>query len=124
MLHILDLFSTDSAILNVCFAYTAREEIARAARDIAQGVEMGALQTSYVSILCYRLMFIWYAAIWFNLYDSTDTLDRDVDETLVEQCLYTEDLPPPDLLIRTSGEVRLSDFLLWQVGLVIALATT
>ncbi len=39
----------------------------------------------------------------------------DIDEELIEQCLDTEDAVEPDLLIRTSGEVRLSDFLLWQV---------
>ena len=40
----------------------------------------------------------------------------DVCEHLVEQCLYTNGSPPPELVIRSSGEVRLSDFLLWQVG--------
>ena len=40
----------------------------------------------------------------------------DVSEELLERCLYTNQSPEPDLLIRTSGEVRLSDFLLWQVS--------
>lgn len=39
----------------------------------------------------------------------------DVSEVLLSQCLYSSNSPNPDLLIRTSGEVRLSDFLLWQV---------
>ena len=40
----------------------------------------------------------------------------DIDENLVEKCLYTNKSSKVDLLIRTSGEVRLSDFLLWQVS--------
>lgn len=39
----------------------------------------------------------------------------DVSESLLNECLYSNNSPNPDLLIRTSGEVRLSDFLLWQV---------
>ena len=38
-----------------------------------------------------------------------------IDETTVAQALYTAGLPDPDLLIRTSGEMRISNFLLWQV---------
>lgn len=40
----------------------------------------------------------------------------DVSESLLDKCLYSNHSPHPDILIRTSGEVRLSDFLLWQVG--------
>ena len=39
-----------------------------------------------------------------------------VDEDTIARHLYTRDLPDPDLLIRTSGEMRLSNFLLWQVA--------
>jgi hypothetical protein len=41
----------------------------------------------------------------------------DITEELIEQCLYTGADPPLDLCVRTSGEVRLSDFLLWQACL-------
>jgi undecaprenyl diphosphate synthase len=40
----------------------------------------------------------------------------DVDETMIEKELYTAGLPDPDLLIRTSGEMRVSNFLLWQIA--------
>jgi undecaprenyl diphosphate synthase len=38
----------------------------------------------------------------------------DIDEERFERHLYTSDMPDPDLLIRTSGEKRISNFLLWQ----------
>ncbi|XP_033100468.1 dehydrodolichyl diphosphate synthase complex subunit DHDDS-like [Anneissia japonica] len=72
------------AILNVCLAYTSRNEITNAIKDIAGGVESGLLFPS------------------------------DSSEELIEKCLYTNHSKDPDLLIRTSGETRLSDFLLWQ----------
>jgi len=40
----------------------------------------------------------------------------DIDENLVDSYLYTSDLPDPDLLIRPSGELRISNFLLWQLA--------
>jgi undecaprenyl diphosphate synthase len=49
-----------------------------------------------------------------------EQLKRDgtmpIDEATFSQFLYTHDVPDPDLLIRTSGELRLSNFLLWQVA--------
>ncbi|XP_078736504.1 dehydrodolichyl diphosphate synthase complex subunit DHDDS isoform X1 [Lampetra fluviatilis] len=76
----------DKCFLNVCFAYTSRHEITNAVREMAWGVEQGLLQPS------------------------------DVTESLLDRCLYTSHSPDPDVLIRTSGEVRLSDFLLWQTA--------
>jgi undecaprenyl diphosphate synthase len=40
----------------------------------------------------------------------------DVDESRIQRYLYTHDLPDPDLLVRTSGETRISNFLLWQLA--------
>jgi len=70
--------------LVVAFNYGARQEIARAARRIAEQVERGALHAADVTI---------------------ETVGRFLD---------APDLPDPDLVIRTSGEQRLSNFLLWQ----------
>ncbi|KAI0209151.1 Dehydrodolichyl diphosphate synthase complex subunit Dhdds [Lamellibrachia satsuma] len=53
-------------------------------RELAEGVQMGHIRES------------------------------DISEELLHQCLYTNKSPDPDLVLRTSGEVRLSDFLLWQ----------
>lgn len=72
--------------LVVALNYGGRAEIADAARAIAREAAAG-------------------------------TLDPDsVDETAVASRLYTAGLPDPDLLVRTSGERRLSNFLLWQVA--------
>eukprot|EP00898_Chlorokybus_atmophyticus_P001482 jgi/Chlat1/2334/Chrsp17S02803 len=72
------------AVLNICLAYTARNEMTAAAVALQDAVRSGVL------------------------------LQSDISEQLFERCLYTDDCPPVDLLIRTSGETRLSDFLLWQ----------
>ena len=41
---------------------------------------------------------------------------QDINENLFENHLYTKNIPPVDLLIRTSGEIRISNFLLWQIA--------
>uniref|UniRef100_A0A182J8A9 Alkyl transferase n=1 Tax=Anopheles atroparvus TaxID=41427 RepID=A0A182J8A9_ANOAO len=72
------------ATLNVAFAYTSRDEITHSIRTVAEAVGNGKLEP------------------------------EDVSEELLTRCLYTKYSAEPDLLVRTSGEVRLSDFLLWQ----------
>jgi len=72
--------------LTIAFNYGARDEIARAAKRIAEDVKAGVIAPEEV------------------------TQDR------LAACLDTADLPDPDLLIRTSGELRLSNFLLWQLA--------
>ena len=47
---------------------------------------------------------------------SGDLLPEEFDEATFEAALFTKDLPDPDLLIRTSDEFRLSNFMLWQVA--------
>ncbi|MEM8637971.1 MAG: polyprenyl diphosphate synthase [Cyanobacteria bacterium P01_G01_bin.54] len=66
--------------------YGGRQEIIQACRAIAEQVRAGAIDPA------------------------------DIDENLFEQHLYTSDLRHPDLLIRTSGEMRISNFLLWQMA--------
>ena len=72
--------------LILALSYGAREEITRAAREIARKAVRGDLKPSRI------------------------------DEKTVAQHLYTSDIPDPDLLIRTSGELRISNFLLWQLS--------
>ena len=72
--------------LAIALNYGSRTEIAGAARTIAKRCLAGEMRP------------------------------EDVDEAAIEAALDTSDLPPLDLLIRTSGEVRLSNFLLWQAA--------
>jgi undecaprenyl diphosphate synthase len=72
--------------LTIAFNYGARDEIARAARRVAEDVARGSLAA------------------------------QDVTEQRFASYLDTAALPDPDLLIRTSGERRLSNFLLWQLA--------
>jgi len=72
--------------LVLAISYGARQELARAARGLAAAVKSGTLSL------------------------------EDIDETAVESRLFTADIPDPDLMIRTSGEQRISNFLLWQAA--------
>ena len=72
--------------LTIALSYGGRQEILDAARALAEQVRRGEI--------------------------SPD----DIDEHRFERALYTADLPAPDLLIRTSGEQRISNFLLWQMA--------
>jgi undecaprenyl diphosphate synthase len=73
-------------VVNLFISYGARDEIVRAARALAREVAAGRL--------------------------GPDAIDEDA----IRAHLYTADLPDPDLLIRTSGERRISNFLLWQLA--------
>jgi undecaprenyl diphosphate synthase len=81
-----DTAGGQSLALNLCISYSARAEIARAARLLAESAAAGTLDP------------------------------RDIDEEAVSRMLYTAEWPDPDLLIRTSGEMRISNFLLWQLA--------
>ncbi len=72
--------------LNLMISYGGREELVRSARLLAERVRSGEL------------------------------LPEEIDEECVERSLFTEGLPDPDLLIRTSGEYRISNFMLWQLA--------
>ncbi|MCS7126074.1 MAG: polyprenyl diphosphate synthase [Aigarchaeota archaeon] len=76
----------DNFFVNIAIAYGGRAEIVDATKNIAQKVLRGVLRL------------------------------EDIDEKIIEKHLYTADLPKnePDLIIRTSGEERISNFLLWQ----------
>jgi undecaprenyl diphosphate synthase len=82
-----ELTKENSALnLTIAFNYGSRNEIARAATRIAEEVKAGVLAP------------------------------EDMTEELFGSYLDTDGLPDPDLLIRTSGELRLSNFLLWQLA--------
>jgi undecaprenyl diphosphate synthase len=72
--------------LVIALNYGGRQEIARAAAAIAREAASGSLDPA------------------------------TVDETVVAAHLYTAGVPDPDLLLRTSGEMRVSNFLLWQIA--------
>lgn len=73
-----------SMTLNLALSYGGRDEIVRAARKLAHDAKTGLIAPD------------------------------DIDEETFSRYLYTAGIPDPDLLIRTSGELRISNFLLWQ----------
>ena len=76
----------DGHFYNVAIAYGGREEILHAIRALAEEVAAGRLRPA------------------------------EITPELVSRHLYTADLPDPDLVLRTSGEERISNFLLWQTA--------
>jgi tritrans,polycis-undecaprenyl-diphosphate synthase [geranylgeranyl-diphosphate specific] len=76
----------DSYFFNLAVGYGGREEIIQAIRKIAGYVKSGKLKA------------------------------EDISEKTFSEFLYTKDMPDPDLILRTSGEERISNFLLWQLA--------
>ncbi|MGE0014865.1 MAG: polyprenyl diphosphate synthase [Candidatus Methanomethylophilaceae archaeon] len=71
---------------NMAIAYGGRQEIIEAVKAVAQKVADGEMDV------------------------------KDIDENVLSEHMYTSDTPDPDLVLRTSGEVRISNFLLWQLA--------
>ena len=78
--------SNQEMILNLALSYGGRSEIVRAAQNLAAACVAKQLEPA------------------------------DIDEVMLSKNMYTADMPDPDLLIRTSGEQRISNFLLWQMA--------
>jgi tritrans,polycis-undecaprenyl-diphosphate synthase [geranylgeranyl-diphosphate specific] len=76
----------DDYHLNIAVAYGGRQEIARAVREIAEGVKSGSIAI------------------------------EDIDEELISDHIGAISVTDPDLILRTSGEIRISNFLLWQMA--------
>ncbi|MDD1765171.1 MAG: polyprenyl diphosphate synthase [Methanomassiliicoccales archaeon] len=76
----------DQYFYNIAIAYGSRQEIIQAIRRVAEKVKSGDLDIS------------------------------EIDEKVFSNFLYTADFPDPDLVLRTSGEERVSNFLLWQLA--------
>lgn len=78
--------NNDGMHLNLALSYGSRSEIVKAVQEIAEEVKNGTLAVDAI------------------------------DENTVAAHLYTSSMPDPELLIRTSGEMRISNFLLWQIA--------
>ena len=82
----LALSKNSGLTLTLALSYGGRTEIVEAVRAIATKVQEGKLEAA------------------------------EINEQVIAQHLYTKNMPDPDLLIRTSGEMRVSNFLLWQIS--------
>lgn len=87
LLHVVDVTKNNkNGNLILALSYGSQREILKAVKEIAQDVKDDKIKL------------------------------EDINEGLFENHLYTKDFPPVDLLIRTSGEIRISNFLLWQIA--------
>ncbi len=85
--HVAEATAANTGLtLLMAFNYGARDEMVDACRALAGQVQSGALRP------------------------------EEIDEVRISRALYTDGVPDPDLLIRTSGEMRVSNFLLWQIA--------
>lgn len=85
--HAVEVTKNNTGVhLQIAFNYGSRDEIVHAVKNISQKVKSGELKL------------------------------EDISEDIVSKNLYTKEIPDPDLLIRTGGEMRVSNYLLWQIA--------
>lgn len=85
--HAIDVTKDNKGVnLQIAFNYGSRAEIVNAVKNISEKVKNGEMNVD------------------------------DITENVVSNALYTSSIPDPDLLIRTGGEVRISNYLLWQIA--------
>ena len=85
--HAIDVTKDNKGVnLQIAFNYGSRAEIVNAVKNISEKVKNGEMDVD------------------------------DITENVVSKALYTSSIPDPDLLIRTGGEVRISNYLLWQIA--------
>lgn len=85
--HAIDVTKDNKGVnLQIAFNYGSRAEIVNAVKSISEKVKNGEMDVD------------------------------DITENVVSKALYTSSIPDPDLLIRTGGEVRISNYLLWQIA--------
>ena len=81
-----DTAKNDNLVLNIALSYGSRQEIVSSTKKIAQMVKRG------------------------------DIVLNDIDQRMFSDMLYTQNIPDPDIVIRTGGDKRISNYLLWQIA--------